>query len=222
MNIFDFISSYFFFDKIGLFTFLSVILLSYFTVYSLRKNQCITYYPFLAAIWFLTLILEFTCDNLVLNNLFNHINTDIILFYYGDIILPISLIVYGIVLLFINHWKKPVYEKIDWKECIILSPFPIALLYSAIAYRGDAFIEIPLLVFITAVVIDKIILILDTHYFIHTGLKILFLLIVFKWSETRILAQLLIVITDCMFGYVILQFISSIRWKRSKKGLTKE
>lgn len=156
MNIFDFISSYFFFDKIGLFTFLSVILLSYFTVYSLRKNQCITYYPFLAAIWFLTLILEFTCDNLVLNNLFNYINTDIILFYYADIILPISLIVFG------------------------------------------------------------------KHYFIHTGLKILFLLIVFKWNETRILAQLLIIITDCMFGYVILQFISSIRWKRSKKGLTKE
>lgn len=222
MNIFDFFFHFIYNIEPANIILIIVVSFSVFAVFSILRNCYVIYYPFLAALWFCTFFLGSKYDSFIENTLFYDVRIDIAVYFFGTIILPIFLISIGVLLIIIDDKKKLTYEKVDWKECIILSPFPIALLYSAIAYRGDAFIEIPFLVFITAVVIDKIILILDTHYFIHTGLKILFLLIVIKWSETRVLAQLLIVITDCMLGYVILQFISSIRWKRSKKGLTKE
>lgn len=194
-------------------------LLTVFTIFSILRNYYAIYYPFLAVLWFFVFFLGVKYYYFIENTLFYDISIDIAAYFYGMIILSILLISVGVLLLVSNYKKKLTYEKVDWRECIILSPFPIALLYSAIAYRGDAFFDVPFLVFIIAVVIDKIIIIIDKHYVVHTGVKILLLLIFIKWSDTRILAQLLIVITDCMFGYVILQFISLISWI---KGIKKD
>lgn len=201
---------------------LVIISFSIFAVFSILRNRYAIYYPFLAALWFGTVFLEMEYDNSIENTLFYDIRIDLAVYFYGMIILPVLLFFIGIFLIIVKKWKKLTYEKKDWKECIILSPFPIALLYSAIAYRGGAFLDVSLKVFIIAIIIDKLILIVHKHYFIHTGLKILLLLIVIKWSEISVLAQLLIVITDCMFGYVILQFISLIDWyNKQKKELIK-
>lgn len=157
-----------------------VVLLSLFVIFSISRNQYVIYYPFIALLWFSTVLLEFKYNNLIDNTLFYGVDMDIAIYFYGITILPDLLFIVGISLFTIDRWKNPTYEKKDWKECIILSQLPIALLYSAIAYRGGAFLDVSLKVLIIAIIIDKLILIVHKHYFIHTGLKILLLLIVIK------------------------------------------
>lgn len=208
MNLYDFVSICFEFPEQGILL-LTVILLSYFVFYSLRRNQYSIYYPFLAIIWFLIIIYDYTRE-FIEKVLFNNYNMELLFFYYGVIVLLESLIIIGFVSLVIRWWKKPLYEKKAWRECIILSPFPFFLFYSAFVYAVNLSFYLSFIVFIVLVLIDKLILIKHKHYFIHAVIKIIFTLIAVKYMEQYISEIILIVITDCMLGYALLQFISSI------------
>lgn len=179
----------------------AIYLFSYFAFFTLRGNKYSKFLPFLSAVWFL-IIIRFED---ILDSMFTVLGTDIITSAYALFLLPIAFVITGLIRLNSCSAKSNYHSKHSWIEIIIMSQLPVLLLLSYLHYFEYQFLGLEPIIFLLIVLIDKVLILMGNAYFLQTGFKLLVLTRVIFNNSYHIPGDMIVLITDCMIGYIILQ-----------------
>lgn len=197
-----------------------IFLFSYLGFYSIRNNKRSIFLPFLSTLWLPVIFLSELFLTILFSDSFSG-NNDIAVFGLSLICLPIGFTIAGFIQLDSYLKSPPYYTKHNWLEIILLSLLPAFLLLSYLFYYKNEFSYLESFVFIGLILFDKLVLLNFQYYFIQTGLKILFITyFIYAYSYYPI-ESLIILITDCMLGYVLYGFIENYRLKQYFNYLSK-
>lgn len=180
-----------------------IYLFSYFGFFTLRDNKYSKFLPFLSVAWFLIIIL-FLYQG-ILDSMFTVLGTDMVTLVYALSLLPTAFIFTGLIRLNSYSAKSNNETKHSWIEIIIMSQLPVLLLLSYLHYFEYQFLRLDHIIFFLIVLIDKVLILMGNAYFLQTGFKLLvFTRIIFN-NSYHIPGDMIVLITDCMIGYIILQ-----------------
>lgn len=180
-----------------------IYLLSYFCFYVFRNNKYSPNLPFLSILWFPVLLIPNTWDYLFPGS--GIVNVDLLILLYGGIGLPLGfLFTSSIPFLFFD--KKPhTYTNSSRIQVLLISFLPVFMLISYLYYYSFGFLPLEPLELIILIFIDKIIIVRYQYFFKQTILKILVIPFFLYYGPFRIIGEIIILATDCLIGYVVLQ-----------------
>lgn len=196
----------YFYSRIILFFLINGI--SWLSFYTARNNKYKYLIPILSIIWF---PIAFYNSNTILDYLVPATTLiDYGTYYYGLILVPFSLLlIEGIqTLQFTKHKKLYKYTKSSLAQAFFLSLYPLFSIFSIVFYARSGlyeYLNMGPLVFIGIAFLDKVITLKYNCFIRQTVIKILLASIFLNYSSYEIIGEIIILMTDCLTGYILLQ-----------------
>lgn len=199
-------------------SFIVIYLISYLGFYISRYNKYSSFIPALSIIWF---TIVFYCGNTLFDFLFpdKTAEIDYAVLYYGLKGLPLMILVTEIIRYVFFRRKVNFFRKSNWIQVVIFSIYPILSILSFTFYTGYGFLDIAPLLFIGFVAADKLIILIYQNFFKYTLFKILLVCIFFDYGSYEIIGEILIVVTDCLTGYIFLKAKQDTQLRCSLKAI---
>lgn len=184
--------------------FILIYLFSCLSFYTSHDNKLCYKIPCISILWFPIILIEdlwyylFYEPGLIFP-------TDIIFLLFSCAGLTLAfLITEAIVVLRFDN-KPQIYSKTSWLEAIIISFFPVCLVISCLHYDASEFLGLSPFAFIILIIIDKILILKYNNFLRHTILKVLIVSFFLDYKAIDIAGEVIILITDCLLGYVLLK-----------------
>lgn len=179
--------------------FIFIFFISRLSFYSFRKNKYSSFIPLLSYIWLLIIFYNYEL-------LFPELNAigDMVIFC-GSMLFPVLLLVTEAIRFIFFSQKIHTWENSNWLQVILLSFIPVLSIMSFVYYIEYGFLDIEPLGLIGLILIDKIILLIMERFYMQTTIKVIAATCLLYFGSYYIRGQLIILVTDCLIGYVLLQ-----------------
>lgn len=195
---------------IRLVVFIFIFFISRLSFYSFRKNKYSSFIPLLSYIWFLVIYYNSELLFPELTSLEN------IVIFYGFMIFSVILLVTESIRFIFFSQDTHTWKYSNWLQVILLSFIPVFSIMSFVYYIEYGFLDIEPLGLISLILIDKIILLLMERFYMQTTIKVIAVACLLYLTPNYIKEQLIILVTDCLIGYVLLQTKQERKLKNKK------
>lgn len=187
---------------------LFIYFMSILSFYTFRNNKFSILTPYISILWLIILAFNENLWPCLFPN-YGVFPPDIWVLVFGSIGLALALLFTGAIPYLIIEKKACTYTKMSCFQTILLSFFPVFMIISYVYYYGYEFLELAPVLFVVLVIIDKLILLIFEYYFVQTILKVMIVLTISIYLNYKvpayILGEIIILTTDCITGYVLLQ-----------------